>query len=120
MSKISIYFGLLLSIIGLLTWVIDGMAAESATALINVALGLPIAACGALAAKKPEKSKLYMHIAVVLDIILLSGAGSRIPKLDGFGSIQSVSIWSTAVVAFILLGLYVQSFLKARTTKADD
>ena len=118
MSKISIFFGLLLAAIGLLAWVIDGMAAESVTALINVAVGLPIALCGKLAAKKPEKTKLFMHIAVVLDLLLLIGAGMRIPKLESV-DIAAVSIWATVVVSFVLLVLYIQSFVKARTSKED-
>ena len=119
MSKISIFFGLLLSVIGLLAWVVDGMSKEAVTALIPVFLGLPIAVCGKLAALKPEKSKLYMHIAVVLAFVLLVGAGMRIPKLEGFNDVKSVSIWATTVVSFILVGLYVQSFLKARAAKED-
>lgn len=119
MSKISIFFGLLLAVIGLLAWVVDGMAMEAVTALINVALGIPIAVCGKLAADRPEKSKLYMHIAVVLALILLIGAGMRVPTLEGFNDVKSVSIWATTVVSFILVGLYVQSFLKARTAKED-
>jgi hypothetical protein len=114
MSKISIFFGLLLTLLGVLAWVIAGF--ESPTALIPSFFGLPIAACGKLAAAKPEKSMLF--IAVVLDVLLLIGAGMRIPKLEEFGSIKSVSIWATAVIAFVLLGLYVQSFIKARTNKS--
>jgi hypothetical protein len=116
MSKISIFFGVLLTLLGVLAWVIAGF--ESPTALIPSFFGLPIAACGKLAAAKPEKSMLFMHIAVVLDVLLLIGAGMRIPKLEEFGSIKSVSIWATAVIAFVLLGLYVQSFIKARTNKS--
>jgi cation transport ATPase len=117
MSKISIFFGLLLSAIGILAWVIDGMSKEAVTALIPVFLGLPIALCGKLAAKNPEKTKLYMHIAVTLALILVIGAGMRIPKLEGFNDVKSISIWATTVVSLVLVGLYVQSFIKARTAK---
>lgn len=115
MAKLSLRLGLLLALLGILSWVIAGF--ESPTALIPAFLGLPIAACGYFTLKKPEKSMLFMHIAVVLAAILFLGSASRIPSLDEFGSIKSVSIWTAAFISFILIGAFVQSFLKARMAK---
>lgn len=115
MSRVSIYFGGLLSLIGLLSFVVSGF--ESPTALIPLFLGLPIAVCGWLTCKQPGKAKIYMHIAVTLSLLGFLASASRIPTLDEFGSIKSTSIWAMAILCFILTGLYVQSFIKARTRK---
>jgi len=118
MSKISIYIGGLLCVIGVLSYIFTGF--EHPTALIPVALGALIALCGWLTQKQPEKAKIYMHIAVTLALVGFIGSAARIPKLEGFGNIKSVSIWSSSVLFFILAGLYVQSFIKARTNKEVD
>ena len=115
MAKLSLRLGIALVLLGLLSWVIAGF--ESPTALIPAFLGLPIAACGKLTLKNPEKSMIYMHIAVVCAAILFLGSASRIPTLDEFGSIKSVSIWAAAFISFVLIGAFVQSFLKARAAK---
>jgi hypothetical protein len=115
MAKLTLRLGLALVILGILSWVIAGF--ESPTALIPAFLGGPIAACGYFTLKKPEKAMIFMHIAVVLAVILFLGSASRIPTLDEFGSIKSVSIWVAAIISFILIGAFVQSFLKARAAK---
>ncbi|MGA0334323.1 MAG: hypothetical protein ACO3N7_11580 [Kiritimatiellia bacterium] len=115
MSKLSIYIGGLLSVIGLLSFVATGF--ESPTALIPLFVGAPIAVCGALTAKQPAKAKIYMHIAVGLALLGFLASASRIPSLGDFGDIKSVSIWSMCLLCFILVGAFLQSFLKARMKK---
>jgi hypothetical protein len=115
MAKLSLRLGIALVVLGVLSWVIAGF--ESPTALIPAFLGAPIAACGYFTIQKPEKSVIFMHIAVVLAAILFLGSASRIPSLDEFGSIKSVSIWTAAFISFVLIGAFVQSFLKARAAK---
>lgn len=115
MPKISIYFGGLLSLLALVSFTVSGF--EQKTALIPLFIGAPIVLCGWLTLKQPAKAKIYMHIAVTLSLLGFLAAASRIPKLDEFGSIKSTSIWSMTVLCFMLTGLYVQSFIKARTQK---
>ena len=115
MAKLSLRLGIVLVVLGILSWVIAGF--ESPTALIPAFLGAPIAACGHFTLKNPGKSVIFMHIAVVLAALLFLGSASRIPSLGEFGSIKSVSIWSAAIISFILIGAFVQSFLKARAAK---
>jgi len=71
MAKLSFRLGLALVILGVLSWVIAGF--ESPTALIPAFLGAPIAVCGHLTLKKPEKAVIFMHISVVLGRHSLSG-----------------------------------------------
>src|SRR5690606_4322371 len=115
MAKLSILLGGVLVLVGVLGWVATGF--ESWTALLPTILGLPIVGCGVMTNKQPEKSMVYMHIAVVLAAVLLIGSGSRIPKLEEFGSVKSVTIWVSTLVSFILVGAFVNSFLQARLAK---
>ncbi|MDA3874090.1 MAG: hypothetical protein PF795_09025 [Kiritimatiellae bacterium] len=115
MTKLSIYIGGLLSLIGLISWTATGF--ESPTALIPAFIGAPIALFGWLTDKQPARRKIYMHIAVGLAIVGFLASASRIPTLEDFGDIKSVSIWTTCILCFILVGAFVQSFLKARTAK---
>lgn len=115
MTKLSIYIGGLLSLMGLITWTIGGF--EHFTALIPLFIGAPIAVLGWLTEKQPARRKIYMHIAVGLAILGFLASASRIPGLDEFGSNQSVSIWSMCILCFILVGAFVQSFLKARSVQ---
>ena len=117
MSKLSIYIGGVLSVIGVISWTAAGF--ESPTSLIPLFIGAPIAACGWATTAYPEKRKLLMHIAVGLAAAGFLASVSRIPTLDEFGSNKSVSIWSMTLLCFILLGAYGQSFLKARAEKKD-
>jgi len=117
MAKLSFRLGLALVILGVLSWVIAGF--ESPTALIPAFLGAPIAVCGHLTLKKPEKAVIFMHISVVLAAILFLGSASRIPSLEEFGSIKSISIWAATFISFVLIGAFVQSFLKARMAKTS-
>jgi hypothetical protein len=56
---------------------------ESWTSLIPALFGLPIAAMGLLTIRMPEKTKLFMHIAVTLGLIVCLGG---LDFLRGFGS----------------------------------
>jgi hypothetical protein len=51
--------------------------------LIPALFGLPIAAMGLLTIRMPEKTKLFMHIAVTLGLIVCLGG---LDFLRGFGS----------------------------------
>lgn len=117
MYKITFFIGILLSILGLVSFSAAGFEKESWTALLPLILGAPIAVCGKLSETQEDKRKLLMHIAVACAAILFIGSAMRIPKIDTSPNElnKAVSIWGTAVLAFILVGIFVQSFLKART-----
>jgi len=115
MAKLSLRLGIVLAAIGVLFWVITGF--EHFTSLIPTGLGIPISICGFLSIKKPEKSVLYMHIAVVLAFILFLGAGRQVIYLEEFGTLKAAAIWPTFLISFFLIGAFVQSFLKARAAK---
>lgn len=115
MAKLSFILGSALVVLGIVSYVVSGF--YSPTALIPSFLGAPIAICGKLTLKKPEKAMIFMHIAVLFAALLFLGSASRIPSLDEFGSIKSISIWLSTILSFILLGAFVQSFLKARAAK---
>ncbi len=114
MPRISIALGGLLCAVSLLAFVVSGMGAEAVTALIPFALGAPIVLCGWIAGKKPDHRKLCMHIAVTLAFLCLAGSASRIPKLEDFSSVKSVSIWASTLISLVLFGAYLQSFIQAR------
>ena len=117
MYKITFYIGILLSVLGLVSFSAAGFEKESWTALLPLILGLPIAVCGKLSETQADKRKLLMHIAVGCAAILFIGSAMRIPKIDASPNEvnKAVSIWGTAVLSFLLVGIFLQSFLKART-----
>jgi hypothetical protein len=118
MSKLSVTIGSMLCLLALFTFTIAGFAREAWTALIPLFVGLPIALCGLLTDKFPAKRKITMHIAVVLAFLGFAASASRIPKLGEFTSIKSISVWVMCLLCFLLLGAFIQSFVKARMPKA--
>ncbi|MCC5846496.1 MAG: hypothetical protein JJU29_00260 [Verrucomicrobia bacterium] len=117
MQKITILVGVLLSLLGLVGYSLT--AFEHITAGFPLFFGLPIAYCGWAAIKNPEKNKLYMHIAVGCAAFLFLGSVTRLPWIGGHEDQKvlnkAVSLWGTAFLTFLLLGVYIQSFLKARS-----
>lgn len=119
MYKITMFLGALLSIIGLISYAIS--AFEHITAALPLILGLPIIYCGWESARSPAKRKLLMHIALTCAVILFLGSFVRIvtmgPHPDRKELNKIVSLWGTTVITFVLIGIYVQSFLAARSGK---
>ena len=81
MEQITIFYGAFLIAWAVLVSLIG--QSESLTSLIPALFGLPIAAMGLLTIRMPEKSKLFMHIAVTLGLIVCLGG---LDFLRGFGS----------------------------------
>ncbi|MBT6545825.1 MAG: hypothetical protein HOL77_17460 [Rhodobacteraceae bacterium] len=81
MEQITIFYGALLIAWAVLVSLIG--QSESWTSLIPALFGLPIAAMGLLTIRMPEKTKLFMHIAVTLGLIVCLGG---LDFLRGFGS----------------------------------
>ena len=81
MEQITIFYGAFLIAWAVLVSLIG--QSESLTSLIPALFGLPIAAMGLLTIRIPEKTKLFMHIAVTLGLIVCLGG---LDFLRGFGS----------------------------------
>ncbi len=81
MEQITIFYGAFLIAWAVLVSLIG--QSESLTSLIPALFGLPIAAMGLLTFRIPEKTKLFMHIAVTLGLIVCLGG---LDFLRGFGS----------------------------------
>ena len=80
-EQIAIFYGAFLIAWAVLVSLIG--QSESWTSLIPALFGLPIAAMGLLTIRMPEKTKLFMHIAVTLGLIVCLGG---LDFLRGFGS----------------------------------
>lgn len=80
-EQITIFYGAFLIAWAVLVSLIG--QSESLTSLIPALFGLPIAAMGLLTIRMPEKTKLFMHIAVTLGLIVCLGG---LDFLRGFGS----------------------------------
>jgi hypothetical protein len=81
MEQITIFYGAFLIAWAVLVSLVG--QSESLTSLIPALFGLPIAAMGLLTIRMPEKTKLFMHIAVTLGLIVCLGG---LDFLRGFGS----------------------------------
>ena len=81
MEQITIFYGAFLIVWAVLVSLIS--QSGSATSLIPALFGLPIAAMGFLTIRMPEKTKLFMHIAVTLGLIVCLGG---LDFLRGIGS----------------------------------
>jgi uncharacterized membrane protein YadS len=114
MATLSFRLGIVLAVLGVVFYTITGF--EHWTSLFPTLFGVPIAICGKLTLQKPEKAMIYMHVAVVLAAVLFLGSAGRLPSVEGLG-IKGVALWVTSIITFILMGAFVQSFLKARKAK---
>ncbi|WFB35258.1 hypothetical protein P3T73_13920 [Kiritimatiellota bacterium B12222] len=115
MSKITVFIGVMLCVLGFYGY--SASEVKSVTAFIPLFVGLPIAICGGITMKKPSLSVIFMHIALTLALLGFVASLMKALQLDEFGSVKSVSLWSMCVLCFILLGAYMQSFIKARSNK---
>jgi fucose 4-O-acetylase-like acetyltransferase len=127
MAKISIFFGALLIILGIVAfW---GTGSVHPTALIPIYFGLPLVVFGYLA-KSPVESrrKLYMHINVTVGLLGFLGAvGSAIHE---YGHSRSLGIdvdekalaaqLIMAALTFIYVNMCVRSFIAARQARKAE
>ena len=126
MARISVFFGALLFILGIVAYV--GTGSVHATALIPIYFGLPLVVFGYLA-KSPIESrrKLFMHINVTIGLLGFLGAvGSAI---HAYGHARSLGIdpdmkaigaqLIMAALLFIYVMMCVRSFIDARQKMAE-
>ncbi len=115
--QIAVGYGIALIALGVIGYFATGRA--SATALIPSGFGLLITLCGALAFKENLR-KHIMHVAVVLSVIAMGGAGFRVVKsgalTGGDVALPAAVIAQGIMVALslVFLVITVKSFIDAR------
>lgn len=123
MSKITIFFGIALIIVGVVGYAVGNFA--HITALIPAFIGIIIALMGFIAHAKENLRKHVMHVAVLVGLLGLIGTSVRwIPALIIFlsgGEVKNsaafISQTITAVLCLAFVILCVKSFVDARRTR---
>ena len=120
MAKVTIGFGIVLTVLGLISFVSTGSAHP--TALIPTYFGIALTVCGFLANSPDEKHRMViMHIAVTVGLLGFLGSGImaivETVKAHGAPLAHPAAVESQAAMAVICLiyvGLCVRSFIAAR------
>ncbi|HEY1500607.1 MAG TPA: hypothetical protein VGF88_13585 [Acidobacteriaceae bacterium] len=121
MAKVTILFGLLLIVLGVVGYVGTGWKAP--TALIPTYIGIVFTILGFLARKGSQKKRmLVMHIAVTLGALSFLGTAKSIWDFiqmeRGRAMLRPIAVEDQAVFSVMMLIyvlLCVRSFIKART-----
>ena len=113
-SKIGTLFGVLLTIIGIISYFIQSADPPSITALIPSAFGVPMAAMGILAVQNHQNRHHYMHASMVLALLMFLG-GARV--VFSFATMSTLAIFShlalfSGGISFTIIGIL--SFRHAR------
>jgi uncharacterized membrane protein len=116
MPKVSVIFGVLLSVLGLYAYF--GMGRVSITALIPLFIGVPIIILGVLAFDE-KRIKHSMHAASVLVLLGLIGSVYRFLQKVILGNIDgsSIILIIMSVICMIFLILAINSFSVARKAR---
>jgi hypothetical protein len=122
MSRITLYFGAVLTGIGIYFFISTG--STHPTSLIPVWFGLALALFGILAnSKDASKRKLYMHIAVTIGLLgflfpgfmsakdLIKAHSDQLPLAHPAATHEQLLM---AILCFIFVLLCVRSFITAR------
>jgi hypothetical protein len=125
MAKVTILFGLLLIMLGVIGYVGTGWRAP--TALIPTYVGIVFTILGFLARRgSPKRRMLMMHIAVTLGVLGFLGTAKSIwdfiEMRRGHMMARPIAVEDKAVMALMMLIyvlLCVRSFIKARRTLAE-
>lgn len=118
MPRITRLFGILLTLIGIIGYLVSGAA--SVTALIPAFFGIVFIILGRLAGKESLR-KHMMHAAVLLALLGLFGSFTGIPDfIDWLGGNEDVNILAASVRSLMALlciayiAIAVKSFIDAR------
>lgn len=123
MPKLSISVGIILVVLGLISYVATGAA--SATALIPSFFGIVFAILGLWAKKSESMRKHAMHAALLLAILGLGGSFSGLIAMIGAitgdmperpAAAIGQAIMAIVCIAFIAAG--IKSFINARKNRA--
>jgi fucose 4-O-acetylase-like acetyltransferase len=125
MAKVTILFGLLLIVLGVVGYVGTGWHAP--TALIPTYIGIVFTILGILARRGSQKKRMtVMHVAVTLALLLFLGTAKSIWDFiqmeRGHAMLRPIAVEDRAVLSMMLLIyvlLCVRSFTKARRTPAE-
>jgi hypothetical protein len=120
MAKLTIGFGIVLILLGAISFVATGSIHP--TALIPAYFGLALTICGVLANSPNEKRRMViMHIAVTVGLLGFLGSGVmaivETTKAHGGPLAHPEAVESQAamaVVCVVYVGLCVRSFIAAR------
>ncbi len=121
MSTITLLFGALLNIVGLVGYF--GTGAAHPTALIPCALGLLLILCGLLA----RQEKLHMHVMHAAVLIALLGFGGTVTAFTKFSQVilhgtegngsALIAKMATALLCGLFVARCIQSFVQARRAR---
>lgn len=125
MSKLSIYIGIILILLGVISYIVTGAA--SATALIPSFFGIVFAGLGILGTKKESMRKHSMHAALLLAILGLGGSFTGLmnvfavlggAELERPAAAYGQAIMALVCIFFIVAG--IRSFIEARKKPKAD
>ncbi len=119
MPGLTIVFGIILILQGIITYFISDADSRSFTAMIPAIFGALLVVCGALA-KKPDLRKHAMHAAAVVGVIGIIGALMRAVPALADGEPMGLAVGSQiamAVILIIYVALCVRSFIEARRAR---
>lgn len=121
MTRLTFAIGGILTVVGIVAYVVTGAA--SVTALIPTFVGLLLLVCAVLA-RRPTLHRHSIHAALVIAVLGAAGSLMNVVKLgDVFaGTAQRPSAVVVSTIMFVLLVLYVimgvRSFIAARRSPA--
>lgn len=126
MAKVTIVFGILLIVVGVVGFV--GTGSIHPTALIPMWFGLALGIGGFLAISPSEgRRKLFMHINVTVGLVGLIGAVAS--ALHGYGHARSLGMdpdykamtaqLAMAGLLLIYVNLCIRSFIQARRSRQE-
>ena len=122
MPRLSILFGVLLIIQGLVFWGLAGFEMARFTAAIPAFFGILIGGFGLVAALAPAVRKHVMHLNVLLAVVGVAGGISMFFKglrSDEPAVTKLVDQGLLAAICFVFVVFCVRSFITARASRAD-
>ena len=119
-SKIGTLFGVLLTIIGIISYFIQSADPPSITALIPTVFGVPMVTLGILAVQNPQNRHHYMHASMIIALFMALG-GARIVLY--FSTMSILGIVSHLLllqvgISFTIVG--IMSFRHARLVRESS
>ena len=115
MPKLTIYYGLLLIVWGIIVSVVS--ESKSITSYAPTILGIPLFVSGFMSLKKPEKRKLWMHVAVSFGLLCAIGGTRFFSVMDTATAYALSSMLMLLVTGTIYTALCIRSFIQARKNK---
>ena len=126
MPKTAIIAGMLLTLLGLITYFFAiplGAEKASVTALIPTFVGVPLMLLGYFCVVKPNLRMHLMHVAVLLGLLgFLASAGRLVSvmiKSPNFG-IGTASLAAMAIITGVFVVMCIKSFIAARRARQSS